>query len=88
MTDILKSAEQALVKLGGKSPGQAAELVQQLTPAEQLAAHSCQQEGDKIRLIDLLDHVATRQHIEADLAAFQSRTAEPAPADPEDPTDS
>jgi len=79
---IPQQAEQALIKLGEKAPGQAAVFVAQLTPAEQLAAAQCLRRGEKARLIDLLDHIATRQSLEADFAAHSS----PATG-PDDPTD-
>ena len=82
---ILKNAELALVKLGDKPAAQAAAFVARMQPAEQLAAHSCQLEGDKMRLISLLDHVATREHLEADLQGYLAQPAKPE-ADPDDGT--
>ncbi len=78
-----QQAEQALVQLGEKPRGQAAALVPQLTEPERLAAAICGRDGDKMRLIDLLDHVATRQHLEADFAAHEAN----GDAGPDDPTD-
>lgn len=89
MTGTLKfddDAQLALVKLGEKPPAQAAAFLTTMTPAERLQAANCQQEGDKLRLIMLLDHVATRQHFEADLSAYEANEAKPAPG-PEDDTD-
>lgn len=86
---VTAACELALVQLGGKSRSQAEVFAKEMTPAEQLAAASCQREGDKLRLIDLLDHVATRQHLEADLQAFNAPAFQQVSdaADPEDPTD-
>jgi len=74
---IAAQAERALVKLGEKAAAQAAVFVAQLTPAEQLAAALCYRRGEKARLIDLLDHIATRQHLEADLAAHEAQEKSP-----------
>jgi hypothetical protein len=78
MSEVLKFDEQAataLVKLAGQPPAQAQAYIQRMTPAERLAAASCHENGDQLRLNDLLDHVATREHLEADLTAYEATAA-------------
>lgn len=84
---VIKNAELALVKLGQLPSSQAAAKVAAMTPGEQLAAHSCQIEGDRQRLEHLLDHISTREALDQDLAGYLAKAKiAPVEADPEDGT--